>query len=301
MMTPFEAAARAHAESRGSSGTKDLYLADLARWLVHCELEAVDPAAPTRESATSFRNALAAQVYRGKKTSGSTVRRTITALSSMYDNALDSSGKPLVAWNPFKKLNRPPAVKFGLTEPITAGEVCAVITEAEKLNRDIGTRDAALMYLMYETGMRVSSAVAMERSTLFKRDDLLFMRTFGKGNKRIEVQIPQKAAEALERWLAVAPESMYVFPAGRGGGPLVTKAVNKRLKMYGDLAGVKKVNPHRFRAAYIVSALDAGVPLFEIQASVQHEDPKTTLRYDTKTRGLGVASAVAAFREKKIK
>lgn len=302
-MTPFERAARAHATSRASDGTRKLYLADLARWLVHCELEGVDPAAPTMEAATGFRDALARTVYRGRLLKGPTVRRTITALSSMYDNALDSNGRPLVSWNPFKKLPRPPAVKYGKTESITDEEAEAMVAEAVKFGGLVGIRDVALLRLLYETGMRVSSVVAMERSSLLKRGEQLVVRVFGKGDKEIEVEIPKEAAEPLQEWLAVAPESPFVFPAARGGGSFETKAVNKRLKFYGKLAGIspKHTHPHCFRAAYITSALDAGVPLHEIQAAVHHEDPKTTLRYDRGVRGTGVTSAVAEFRKNRSK
>ena len=46
-------------------------------------------------------------------------------------------------------------------------------------------------------------------------------------------------------------------------------------------AGIcKLVTPHTLRHAFITAALDAGVPLREVQEAASHADPRTTMRYD---------------------
>jgi site-specific recombinase XerD len=46
-------------------------------------------------------------------------------------------------------------------------------------------------------------------------------------------------------------------------------------------AGIAKaVTPHALRHAFITAALDAGVPLREVQEAASHADPRTTMRYD---------------------
>ena len=47
---------------------------------------------------------------------------------------------------------------------------------------------------------------------------------------------------------------------------------------------VKTVTPHTLRHAFITAALDAGVPLRDVQEAASHADPRTTMRYD-RTRG----------------
>ena len=50
-------------------------------------------------------------------------------------------------------------------------------------------------------------------------------------------------------------------------------------------AGIgKKVSPHTLRHAFITAALDAGVPLRDVQEAASHADPRTTIRYD-RSRG----------------
>ena len=43
---------------------------------------------------------------------------------------------------------------------------------------------------------------------------------------------------------------------------------------------VKRVGPHTPRHAFITAALDAGVPLRDVQEAASHADPRTTMRYD---------------------
>jgi hypothetical protein len=49
----------------------------------------------------------------------------------------------------------------------------------------------------------------------------------------------------------------------------------------GSHAGIdKRVGPHTLRHAFITAALDAGVPLRDVQEAASHADPRTTMRYD---------------------
>ena len=46
-------------------------------------------------------------------------------------------------------------------------------------------------------------------------------------------------------------------------------------------AGVTKhISPHSLRHSFITAALDAGVPLRDVQIAARHADPRTTMRYD---------------------
>jgi site-specific recombinase XerD len=46
-------------------------------------------------------------------------------------------------------------------------------------------------------------------------------------------------------------------------------------------AGIAKhVGLHTLRHAFITAALDAGVPLRNVQEAASHADPRTTMRYD---------------------
>ncbi|HZR54379.1 MAG TPA: tyrosine-type recombinase/integrase, partial [Streptosporangiaceae bacterium] len=76
----------------------------------------------------------------------------------------------------------------------------------------------------------------------------------------------------------------------RGDGPVFLSAGGRRLDRHGASrivrrvarrAGIgKKIGPHTLRHAFITAALDAGVPLRDVQEAASHADPRTTMRYD---------------------
>ncbi len=288
-MTSFERAAKAHIASRGAKGTRELYTADLARWLAHCELDGVNPDAPTLEASTAFRDALAA------KYEPQTVRRTLSALSSMYDAA--------GIINPFngKRLTRPEADDVALTKEFSEVEAQALIAAAQADKTSTGVRDTAVLKILYEVGLRISSVVTMRRERVLERDDKLFVLVKSKKKGFVEVVLPEASIEALKAWLEVAPESDYVFPGRDTTTPLTRRTINKRLIIYGQIAKVKNPHPHRFRATFATVSRDAGIPLSDIQAAMHHASPSTTQRYDRGVRGTGVTTALAAYRKNKEK
>ncbi len=76
----------------------------------------------------------------------------------------------------------------------------------------------------------------------------------------------------------------------RTEGPIFLAADGRRLDRHGAgrivrrvarRAGIiKPVGPHTLRHAFITAALDAGVPLRDVQEAASHADPRTTMRYD---------------------
>jgi integrase len=281
----FESSALAHIASRIAKGTRDLYAADFNRWLDFCRDSELDPARPKLEDATTFRNELQS------KQKPLTVRRTLASLSSIYGAVLDQE-VPLATWNPFKRLPRPSGDAYSRTEALSIEESEAIISATGE-----DWRNRAILLMLYETGLRRASVASLRKSDLITRAGALVARVVIKGGKYREVEVPERATLALVNWLEMTDStSVYVFPALRSNGSLIPSAINKILLNYAKKAGVKHAHPHRFRAAYATAALDAGVPLHEVQASLHHADPKTTLRYDRGVRGTGVSGAVAKFR-----
>lgn len=288
MTTLFERAAREHISSRKSAGTRELYTADLARWLLHCELSTVNPDEPTLAAAVAFRDAIT------DKVGPQTVRRILSALSSMYDAA-----GIINHFKSSKRLPRPEADDAMVTQEFSKEQAEAILQVARDAPGDVAVRDYAILRLLYDVGMRISSAVELRRSEVIKRPDgSVVVITKVKKKGKVQMVLPASAAEALDQWLKIAPESLWVFPADRNRSYMPRRSFNRRLLMYGEKAGVKDAAPHRFRATFISDALDI-LPLHEVQAAVHHADPKTTLRYDRHKRGMGVVSAVSDARNKK--
>ena len=91
----------------------------------------------------------------------------------------------------------------------------------------------------------------------------------------------------------------------RTDGPMFLTADGRRLDRYGAgrivrktarRAGIgKAVTPHTLRHAFITAALDAGVPLRDVQEAASHADPRTTIRYD---RARGSLDRHASYRRR---
>jgi integrase/recombinase XerD len=80
----------------------------------------------------------------------------------------------------------------------------------------------------------------------------------------------------------------------RHGAARVVRQVARRARI------TKPVGPHTLRHAFITAALDAGVPLRDVQEAGSHANARTTMRYDRARRSLDrhatyiVAAYVAA-------
>lgn len=275
----------AHARSRAAEGTRQLYEADLDAWLDWCAKHNVDPARPTLEAATEYRDELEDD-YKPL-----TVRRVLASLSSMYEAAIGQE-TPVATWNPFKRLPKPPGDAYNHTEAVPEADALAILAKTEEDQSELGLRDAAILRLMYHLGIRRVSVALLLRADLFQRDGVRMARVYIKGNKKREVSLPEPAANALEIWLAASPVQERVF------GDLTPNAVTKIVKRRGEALGLK-VRPHQFRTSFITTAFDSGAPLRDIQAAAHHADPATTVRYDRGQRGQGITNAVEEFRRKK--
>jgi integrase/recombinase XerD len=106
--------------------------------------------------------------------------------------------------------------------------------------------------------------------------------------ERLPLEKPGKVAT-----IPLAPRTARAIDLAIGertSGPLFRAADGERLDRHGAArivrrvtrrAGIsKQVSPHALRHAFITAALDAGVPLRDVQEAASHADPRTTMRYD---------------------
>ncbi len=83
----------------------------------------------------------------------------------------------------------------------------------------------------------------------------------------------------------------------RDGQRLDRRTAHRWVRSIGKRAGLGHVHPHMLRAAFIMAALDAGVPLREVQLAARHAGPRTTTIYDRRRQNLDrhAADVVVAF------
>lgn len=165
-------------------------------------------------------------------------------------------------------------------------EEVAAILEAPDNSTWSGQRDRMLFALLYNTGARVSEAIALRRSDV-SLDASRSVRLMGKGRKQRTVPLWKSTVQQLRAWQSRISEEVdaYLFP-NRGGGPLSRSGVEKRLQeALGKAAGRcpslrgKKVSPHTLRHTTAMHLLQSGVDITVIALWLGHESTGTTHHY----------------------
>jgi len=147
-----------------------------------------------------------------------------------------------------------------------------------------GKRDAAMLELLYATGLRVSELVNLKIQDV--NLEAGFVRVLGKGSKERIVPMGAFAIKKIEAFLKEERPlllktdiSPYLFVA-RAGKPMTRQGFWKRLRQYVLKAGIKKnVTPHSLRHSFATHLLEGGADLRAVQVMLGHVDISTTQIY----------------------
>jgi integrase/recombinase XerD len=97
--------------------------------------------------------------------------------------------------------------------------------------------------------------------------------------------------------LAIGERATGPILLRRDGDRLDRRTAHRWVRSIAKRAGLGQVHPHMLRAAFIMCAVDAGVPLREVQIAARHADPRTTTVYDHRRQNFDkhAAYVVVAF------
>jgi integrase len=165
------------------------------------------------------------------------------------------------------------------------GELRALFATCAADPTPAGRRDAALLAILYGSGLRRSEIVALDLGDYDAETDSLQVRS-GKGRKARVCSTAEGSQEKLHAWLAVresAPGPLFC-PVRKDGvvqlRPMSADAVRKALLKRGRAAGVAAFSPHDLRRTMISDLLDAGADISTVQQLAGHTNVQTTTRYD---------------------
>jgi integrase/recombinase XerD len=185
------------------------------------------------------------------------------------------------AANPAELLDSP-RLPRKLPQTLSEREVEALLA-APDLETPLGQRDAALLEVLYATGLRVSELVGLSLKQVDLRRGMV--RPRGKGSKERVVPMVAQAVEKLEAYLNQARpqllqgrDSPYLF-VNRRGGRLSRQGFWKILKGYARQAGVRDLSPHTLRHSFATHLLSRGANLRALQMLLGHADLATTQIY----------------------
>ena len=144
-------------------------------------------------------------------------------------------------------------------------------------------RMAALLELLYATGLRVSELVALPIRAARTKDRLLAVK--GKGGRERLVPLTEKSKDAMARYLALGTgrlkASTWLFPSDSESGHMTRQAFARDLKTLAAAAGIptRLISPHVLRHAFASHLLQNGADLRVVQQLLGHADISTTQIY----------------------
>jgi integrase len=117
----------------------------------------------------------------------------------------------------------------------------------------------------------------------------------GKGNKPATIPLVPRTARTID--LVVGERHEGPILRRQDGQGLDRRTAHRWVRAIGKRAGLGLVHGHMLRAGFIMAALDAGVPLRDVQLAARHADPRTTTIYDRRRENFDrhAAYVVVAF------
>ena len=177
-----------------------------------------------------------------------------------------------------------PKLGVHLPEVLTTEEVDAM-EAAIDVSTPEGTRDRAIIEVLFSCGLRVSELCGLLMSHLYLQEG--YIHVHGKGNKDRLVPISPAAIRELQNWFAVRNtldikpgEEDFVFLTPQRGKHMSRITVFHNIKQYAAAAGIQKtLSPHTLRHSFATALLQGGANLRAIQAMLGHESIATTEIY----------------------
>ncbi|GAB4363025.1 MAG: tyrosine recombinase XerC [Deltaproteobacteria bacterium] len=212
---------------------------------------------------------------------GTTIARKIAAVRSFF-TFLALQGE--IRGNPAVGLASPRR-ETRLPEFLPVDEMLDLLRAAQPAGWR-GARNAAILELLYSSGLRVGELVSLRRGDLSLEEGTV--RVSGKGRKMRTVPVGEQARRAVSDYLDACP---FRDPAGSGGaepplfrnargGALTARSVARILARSLETAGIgRHLSPHGIRHSFATHLLESGADLRAIQEMLGHSSLSTTQRY----------------------
>jgi integrase/recombinase XerC len=214
---------------------------------------------------------------------GRSLMRALAGLRS-FGRFLEQEGKGKVG---ALSAIRAPKVGKSLPKPIqmAAAKRLADADERAGEARDpwIWARDAAVMALLYGSGLRISEALGLKRRDVPQPGAGDVLVVTGKGNKTRMVPVLQNVLTLIHDYVAMCPYQLApegpIFVGARGG-PLRARIIQLTMeRLRGALGLPDSATPHALRHSFATHLLTRGGDLRAIQELLGHASLSTTQIY----------------------
>ena len=159
------------------------------------------------------------------------------------------------------------------------------LLQAPDRSKKDGKRDAAILELLFSTGLRISELCALKRSDVNLKKEEFAVR--GKGDKFRIVFLSPAARESVKKYLDERPDNSPALFVRHNrnlsiddNAPLTPRSVQRLIKKYARLAGISHhITPHTLRHTMATDLLAAGADLRSVQEILGHSSITTTQIY----------------------
>jgi site-specific recombinase XerD len=278
-----------HLSSRNAAaGTLVEYRRNASEFLDFLSARGVDWRDPDRATVRAYLATLA-----DRDLAASSVGAKLAAVRSFYRHAVRQGW---IAADPLAGV-RTPRRPGRLPRVLTVGDAARLVEAPairppetrrginERRAQALARRDAALLELLYATGMRISEAASL---TIDRVDlERLRLRVVGKGSKERELLFGQHARAALRAYLAGgrpllaagATPTPALFLNSRGGS-LGARGARLIVDRWVEATGVSsRTSPHTLRHSFATHLLEGGADLRTVQELLGHANLATTQIY----------------------
>lgn len=254
-------------------------------WLMWCAANGIDPLGATHGDVSIWLD----DMKTAGESSGTRARR-LSAVSAWYrwlvrDEIATRNPADL---DPRERPTRRAPGTFG--DALSVKQAAAVLAAAD----EHGSRSGAIVALMLFCGARVTEISSADIEDFAHDRGQTVLILHGKGEKRRAAPMIPVVYERIHGYLATRRDltdaRLPTLTAGArprrslfatDTGMRVDRAHLTRLvDRFGRAAGIKGLRPHDLRRTFATLALDAGVPLRDVQDAMGHVDPRTTRSYD---------------------
>lgn len=188
--------------------------------------------------------------------------------------------------NPAAKVRRPVFDDSNVARSfMSRSEAARFIAASEKTRPPFRARDHALACVLVLNGLRVSEVCNLNIETMSHVRGHQTIVVNGKGGKVATAPLAPLTYWALVNYIGDRTSGPVFL--GQQGERLCAAIVRRRVVAIAKAANISKhLTPHSARRTFITGALDAGVPMRDVQIAARHADPRTTSRYDQRRESL---------------
>lgn len=217
-----------------------------------------------------------------KRYSNASIARKVAAVKSFF-GFLAAEGR--LARNPAENITSPRVGK-ALPRAITPEEVDELLEQPARKTSPEAKRDAAMLEILYGTGMRVSELVSLDIDCVYLDGRNPFVRCLGKGARERTIVMNERAVQALREYLEdarpylVTDRRERALFVNRRGERLTRQGLWLILKQYVKASNLRgRVTPHTLRHSFATHLLRGGASLRNVQELLGHANISSTQIY----------------------